>query len=446
MDPVPLTAVAAAAAIRRGKLTAEEVVAACLERIAEREPVVGAWAFLDRDHAVGQAREADAARRAGRELGPLDGIPVGVKDIFDTADMPTENGTVLHAGRQPTEDAAAVALLRAAGAIVLGKTVTTELAVYWPGKTRNPHDPRRTPGGSSSGSAAAVAAGMVPLALGTQTNGSVIRPAAYCGVVGYKPTYGLISRHGALRQSPPLDQVGVFARSLEDVALLGEALMVYDERDAAMRPRARPRLRDAVAATPPVPPRLAFVRTPMWEQAEPDVRAAFPALVAQLGNRAVEVELPPIFAHAVGWHRTIMEADLAKSFAAEYAAGRDRLSPRLSEMIERGQAYRAVEYNEALEAVPQLHRALAPIFAAYDALVTPATTGAAPIGLESTGSPIFCTIWTLCGVPAVSLPILRGAEAMPLGVQLVAARGDDGRLLRAARWLVEQGPVPSRVR
>jgi len=333
-----------------------------------------------------------------------------------------------------------VVRVREAGAVVLGKTVTTELAVYAPGKTTNPHDPGRTPGGSSSGSAAAVAAGMVPVAVGTQTNGSVIRPAAYCGVVGYKPTYGWISRAGALQQSPPLDQVGVFARTVADAALAVESLVGFDPRDPATAPRARPRLLDAVRSEPPIAPRLAFVRTPSWDRADADLREAFGRLVAGLRGRIDELELPPIFADAVGWHRTIMEADLAGSFATEYATGRQRLSAILLEMLERGRTVLAVDYRHALEQVPRLGRALAEVFTAYDAIVTPATTGTAPRGLASTGSPIFCTIWTLCGTPAITVPLLRGADGMPLGVQVVGPRGDDARLLRTARWLVAHAP------
>ncbi|HET6468435.1 MAG TPA: amidase, partial [Geminicoccaceae bacterium] len=223
-----------------GRLASEELTRACLARIEAREPEVQAWAFLDPAHALAQARERDAAKRAGRPLGPLHGLPVGVKDIFDTADMPTENGTVLLAGRRPTRDAAVVERLRAAGAVVMGKTVTTELAVYAPGKTRNPRHPEHTPGGSSSGSAAAVADHMVPLAIGSQTNGSVIRPAAFCGVLGFKPSAGLISRHGVLAQSPMLDHVGTFANHLADLALLTEPLIGFDARDQGTRPTARP--------------------------------------------------------------------------------------------------------------------------------------------------------------------------------------------------------------
>ncbi len=431
-----LNAAEAAESIRAGRITSEALVGACLDRIAALEERVGAWAFLDPGHALRQAREADRARREGRPLGPLHGVPVGVKDILDTKDMPTENGTVLHAGRRPPEDAAAVSQLREAGAVILGKTVTTELAVYSPGKTRNPHDPERTPGGSSSGSAAAVAAFMAPLAVGTQSNGSVIRPASYCGVYGYKPSHGLISRHGVLRQSRPLDQVGVFARTVLDAALVAEQIMSFDGRDPDMRPGSRPALAGPLDEGTPVLPRLAFVKTPVWDQADGDTREAFAGLVARLGEHVVEVELPGMFQDAVGLHRSIMEADLAASYEREYAQGRERLSPVLREMIERGQRVTAGEYRQALGRVPALARALGEVFGRHEAIVTPATTGVAPVGLDSTGSPIFCTIWTLCGMPAITLPVLKGAHGMPMGAQLVGARGDDARLLRTARRLV----------
>jgi Asp-tRNA(Asn)/Glu-tRNA(Gln) amidotransferase A subunit family amidase len=331
MNLVHITASQAAEAIRAGKMTSEELVGACLGHIAAIEDRIGAWAHLDPDLALQQARDADLARQEGRALGPLHGVPVGVKDIFETTDMPTEDGTVLHAGRQAGQDATAVALLREAGAVIMGKTVTNELAVYAPGKTRNPHDPERTPGGSSSGSAAAVAACMVPFAVGTQTNGSIIRPASYCGVVGYKPTHGLISRHGVLQQSRLLDQVGVFARTIEDAALIAEQLMAFDDRDPDMRPRARPKLGETVADQPPIPPRLAFVKTPVWEHADEETRRAFVELVEHLGEHVGPFELPEMFNDAVTWHRTIMEADLAKSFEREYARGKDQLSATLRE-------------------------------------------------------------------------------------------------------------------
>jgi len=431
-----LSATDAVRAIREGATSSEELVRACLDQIGREEPRVQAWTFLDEAYALAQARAADQWRREGKPLGPLHGVPVGVKDIIDTADMPTEDGTVLHAGRMPTHDAAVVRMLRTAGAVIMGKTVTTELATYAPGKTRNPHNPEHTPGGSSSGSAAAVAAGMVPLAIGTQTNGSVIRPAAYCGAYGFKPTYGLVPRTGILKQSPPLDQVGVFARSIEDLALGAEAIIGFDEDDVASRPRAAAQLLRVASAEPPLPPRLAFVRTPKWDLAEAETRAAFGELVEHLGDRIAQFTLPESAREAWNWHRTVMEADLAASFEREYDEGRDRLSESLRGQVERGRSVAAVDYLKAVARVAILNDGFADLFDRFDAILTPATTGTAPRGLASTGDPVFCTLWTFCGMPAVSLPLMQGANGLPLGVQLVAPRGDDARLLRTARWLV----------
>lgn len=443
MRPNEMTASAAGEAIRRGELTSEQLVAACLERIAEAEHRVGAWTWLDPDHALAQARAADARQRSGAALGALHGIPVGIKDIFATADMPTEDGTVLHAGRRPAEDATAVALLRAAGAVIMGKTVTAELAVYAPGKTTNPHDARRTPGGSSSGSAAAVAADMVPLAIGTQTNGSILRPASYCGVYGFKPSHGSISRHGVLKQSLALDHVGVFARSVDDVALIARELSVHDGKDPDVPPRTGLALDGDWRFAGGRRPRIAFVRTPQWPQAGAETQDAFLTLAARWSDCVHEVELPREFGSAVQWHRTIMETDLASSFATEHASGKDRLSPTLREMIERGQRHVAVDYSRALDGVAALRLALARLFSLWDAVLTPATQDVAPLGLESTGSPMFCTIWTLCGVPSISLPILSGEGGLPLGAQLVAAKDEDANLLRIARWLVQrEGATP----
>lgn len=433
--PCAMTALQAAAAIRAGELSAEELVQACLDAIEAQEAQVQAWHFLDPAYALEQAREADRRRSQGHPVGPLHGIPVGIKDIFDTRDMPTEDGTPLHRGRTPAYDATAVARLRQAGAVIMGKTVTTELAVYSPGKTRNPHDPTRTPGGSSSGSAAAVAAGMVPLAIGTQTNGSTIRPAAYCGVYGYKPSHGLISRYRVLALSRRLDHVGVFGRSVEDVALIARLMMGYDEQDPDTAPSATPDLLRIAGEPPPTPPRLAFVRTSAWERADSDLHLGFRELLDFLGDHAVEVELPALFNQVYDWHRCIMEADLALNLRREYDRGRQGLSPELRQMIERGRQIPAVDYNLALQSIPPLVDILGDLLLEYDAIITPAVTGEAPVGLDSTGSPVFCTPWSLCGVPAISLPLLEGANGMPVGVQLVAAKGDDARLLRTARWL-----------
>jgi Asp-tRNA(Asn)/Glu-tRNA(Gln) amidotransferase A subunit family amidase len=435
MTLTQLSAAEAAGRLRDGEISSEQLVGACLERIAADEARVQAWQHLDADYALEQARRADEARAGGTPTGPLHGVPVGIKDIFDTRDMPTENGTPLLAERQPTEDATAVALLREAGAVILGKTVTTELAVYSPGKTRNPHNPEHTPGGSSSGSAAAVAAGMVPLALGSQTNGSVIRPASYCGVAGFKPSHGRISRHNVLALSRPLDTIGVFARTVEDLALIGDCLAVYDGRDPDMRPSARPRLLEAAREAPPLPPRFAFVKSPVWDQADEDAREAFGGLAELLGDDCDEVALPELFDQAIGWHRNVMQADMAKSLASLYQRGKDRLSDRIRQMIEEGQQVLAVDYNAALDWSEVLNAGLAQIFERYDAILTPGATGQAPHGLEATGDPAFCSLWTFCGTPAVSLPLLVGADGLPIGVQLVGARGDDARLLRTARAL-----------
>lgn len=422
--------------IAQGAAKAAEVTEAYLERIQEVEEGIQAWVHLDPDYALKQARALDRQRQSGAAIGPLHGVPVAVKDIIDVAGLPCENGTPLDAGRRPRRDAFVVTRLREAGAVILGKTVTTELAVYQPNKTRNPHDPTRTPGGSSSGSAAAVAAAMAPLTLGSQTNGSVVRPASYCGVVGFKPSRGLISRSGATTQSPTLDNLGGFARTVEDVALLHDGMAGFDEKDPAMRLLAHPQLLATARSKPPLKPVLAFARGPNWEDTEADLRDGYGELVAELGD-VEEIELPTAFGRAVELHRTIHLADLAKHYARYYEAGSDQLSPRLREMIEEGQRILALDYNLAHDWIEILNATLEEVFERYDALITPGTSGQAP-GIETTGSPVFCTPWTFCGVPAVSLPLLVGKDDLPIGVQLIGQRGRDGRLLRTARWLVER--------
>lgn len=432
-----LSASEAARLIREGVITSEQLVEACLARVREVDEQVQAWTFLDPDYALAQARAADAWRSEGRATGPLHGVPVGIKDIFDTADMPTENGSVLYSGRTPSRDATAVSMLRAAGAVIMGKTVTTEFAYFSPGKTRNPHNPEHTPGGSSSGSAAAVAAGMVPLALGSQTNGSTIRPAAYCGVIGFKPTHGLISRQGILTLSRTLDHVGLFARTIEDIALLAEQLVGYDERDLDTRPRARIPFVAVAAEEPPLPPMFAFVKTPYWERVDEDTKEGFAELIEQLGEQVEEIELLPSAIDAWGLHRTIMEAEMAANLVREWDKGRDRLSEQLRVLVERGRSVRAIDYQRALSRIAPIHESFVELFEQrYDVILTPAATGAAPRGLSSTGDPVFCTLWTLCGMPAISLPLLHNASGLPLGVQLVGPRNGDARLLRTARWLV----------
>jgi Asp-tRNA(Asn)/Glu-tRNA(Gln) amidotransferase A subunit family amidase len=431
-----LCAAEAARLVRDGVISSEQLVEACLARTDAVDQRVQAWAFLDREYALQQARAADELRLSGAPIGPLHGIPVGIKDIFDTADMPTEYGSAIHAGRTPSRDATAVALLRGAGAIILGKTVTTEFAYFAPGKTRNPHNPEHTPGGSSSGSAAAVGASMVPLAIGSQTNGSTIRPAAYCGVIGFKPTHGFISRHRALTLSRTLDHVGLFARTIDDIALLAESSIGYDEHDLDMRPRARVPFSQVAAGEPPLAPMLALIKTPYWDRADDDTKEGFAELVEQLGAQVEEVELFPSASEAWRWHQTIMDAEIAHNLEREWTNNGDRLSAQLRALIDRGREVRAVDYQHALSRREPIHESFVELFEQrYDAILTPAAPSAAPKGLASTGDPVFCTLWTLCGMPAITLPLLQSAAGLPVGVQLVGRRGADARLLRTARWL-----------
>jgi Asp-tRNA(Asn)/Glu-tRNA(Gln) amidotransferase A subunit family amidase len=431
-----ISATEAARLIRDGVISSEQLVEACLSRIRDVDRQVHAWTFLDPEHALAQARAADALRLEGKPIGSLHGVPIGIKDIFDTADMPTECGSVLYAGRTPSRDATVISMLRAAGAVIMGKTVTTEFAYFFPGKTRNPGHPDHTPGGSSSGSAAAVAANMVPLALGSQTNGSTIRPAAYCGVIGFKPTHGLISRHGAFALSRTLDHVGLFARSVDDIALLAGQIAGYDENDPDTLPRARVPFAEVAAEEPPLPPMFAFIKTPMWERADEETKEGLAEIIEHLGAQVEEVELFPSASEAWQWHHDIMSAEMALNLEREWKHGRDRLSEQLRTQIERGQEVRAIDYQRALARINPIHESFVELFEQrYDAILTPAAPSAAPKGLASTGDPSFCTLWTLCGMPAISLPLLQSTNGLPIGVQLVGPRLGDARLLRTARWL-----------
>lgn len=431
-----LTAIEAVEHIANGDFSSEEYVGACLDRIAAIDGEVHAFVHLDPDAALAQAREVDERRRDGQPIGLLHGIPVAIKDIFDTADYPTECGTAVLKGRQPAQDAAAVARLREAGAVIIGKTVTTECAYFSPGPTRNPHDLTRTPGGSSSGSAAAVAAAMVPLAVGSQTNGSVIRPSAFCGVYGVKPSHGLISRHGALMLSQTLDHVGVMARSLADAALILEVLAGYDPGDSDTRAVAAPDYLELVADAPPVPPRLAFVRTPAWDKADPATHAAFSELAASLGDQVTEIDLPDDYAAAWDDHHVIMATDMAHNLNPLLERGGEVLSQQLRDLMAEGRSFPAVRYLEARQNAKSYATGLNNLLGDFDAIMTPSTPGVAPVG-DATGSPVFNSLWSLTGLPALTLPLLTGEGGMPLGVQLVGATRDDARLLRTANWLVE---------
>ena len=415
-----------AAGVRAGRESAAATCAAALDRIAATESAVRAWCHLDAAEAAVRARAIDDASPRGL----LAGVPVAVKDIIDTADQPTENGTPLDEGRRPRADATVVSRLRAAGALILGKTVTTELACGAANATRNPHDPARTPGGSSSGSAATVAAGGVPLALGTQTAGSVVRPAAFCGVWGMKPSFGTIPRTGVTRLSRTLDHVGVLAGSVQDVALGIDVISGDDGVDQACARRAPTRLAAALVL-PLGPPRLAFIRQPAWEEVEPGAAAALEAAAAACGAEPLTLGSP--FDDAAAVHLGIMRREVAHALAPWYERGTADLSDTIRTHIEAGREIDADGYLALLDAADAMRRAFEHAMRPYDAALTPAAPGAAPEGLAFTGSRAQTMLWTMLGVPAVNVPVLA-VDGLPLGLQVVGRYGADATTLRAAAW------------
>jgi len=429
----------AAQAVRKGDLSSEDLTRALLERIARHEKTVQALQWIDPARALDLARQADRQLRSKATVGPLHGIPIGIKDIIETQGIPTAMGSPIFDGYVPARSAVLVRRAEAAGAFVLGKTVTTEFAYFHPGRTRNPWNPAHTPGGSSSGSAAGVAMGFFPGAVGTQTNGSMIRPAAFCGVVGYKPTAGFISLAGVHPFSPSLDQPGVFGRSIPDVALLASALAEEEDGEPAQGA-------GKVAIAPAVtnlerPPRLAAVRSPVWHLADPQAQKHFREMVARLraaGAQVEEQELPPSFESAHAVHRTIMYAEGARVFAELQRRDRNRLSPRLNALIDEGLGISDSDLARGLEKKEKLARELDAFLSAFDGVITPPALGEAPADLTQTGDPAFCTIWSLCGVPAVTIPTGRGPAGLPLGLQLVAPRLVDDRLLPVALWCDER--------
>ena len=424
-----------AGALRGGELTAEDLARAYLNRIDEGEPEIHAFAHFDPELVLSQARAADEHRRSGGALGALHGVPVGVKDIFDTHDMPTESGSAAYAGRRPEADSAVVERLRAAGAVILGKTVTTELASFSPGPTRNPHDPGRTPGGSSSGSAAAVAAGMAPLAIGSQTAGSTIRPGSFCGVIAFKPQFGAISRHRCTVLSPTLDHVGLYARSVADIALLGSVLCGPDARDPDAGAVDAATLAAYSFDSSRPAPRLAFVPTPFWARADSDTRAGFESLAGRADLNCRRIDLPARFEHALDWLNAICQLEMALEHDDLLQVHRELLQPQTREELETCRRVTANEYLEGKRGQVELRLLLDEALGDIDAIITPAALGEAPIGLESTGDPVFCSTWTLVGHPAITLPLLHGANGLPIGVQLVGRRGGDAALLGVADWL-----------
>ena len=421
-------------AYREGRATVQELVESCSARIAAQEGRIQAWEWFDASRAMAEAEE-----RAGGILAdlPLFGIPVGVKDIIATRGIPTRMGSRIFANHVPTHSAWVVRRLEALGGLVMGKTVTTEFAYRQPGKTRNPWNPAHTPGGSSSGSAAAVAAGFVPVAIGTQTLGSVIRPAAFCGVVGYKPSFGAISRTGIHPFSSTLDTVGVFARSIADAAWFGACLMGLDSKDEATAMKGATRLLRVPLEPLAAPPRLAVVKTPKWPLATEAQRNHFAECVATLktaGATVREVPLPRAFDDAWENVMTIMARDAVKSFATIESRHRIRLSPPLIEVLDRGHRITPEQYAKARTRREEYRRWLDGLFDGCDAIVTIPAPGEAPEGLSSTGDATFCSLWTQAGLPAVTIPSGRGPRGLPLGLQVVGRYREDERALQVAAW------------
>jgi Asp-tRNA(Asn)/Glu-tRNA(Gln) amidotransferase A subunit family amidase len=413
-----LDASTAAHQMRQGKLRAEDLLRACLERIEEREVQVQAWAHLEPEAALRRARALDRSGVAGL----LHGLPVGVKDLLDTCDMPTAYGSTVYAGHRPVADAAAVALAREAGAIVLGKTVTTEFATYHPGKTHNPHRAGHTPGGSSSGSAAAVADGMVPLAFGTQTAASIIRPAAFCGVVGFKPGFGSIARAGIKSLAGSLDTVGGFGRSVADVALFAAALTGRH---------------DWMALDTDQRFRIGICHTPSWPLAMADARAALAQVAMQLeraGAAVTDVQLPPAFDRLADVQAAVMQFEAARSLAWERTQRDAELSPALRALLAAGWAIDGEQHQRNLAEAQHARTAIDGRFSEVDVLLAPSAPGEAPVGLEATGDPVFSRMWTLLGLPCIHLPSGTGSTGLPVGVQLVGRQGQERQLLQAAHW------------
>jgi amidase len=415
--PERLTATEAVSRLTGGTLTAEALIRACLEQ-ARAGGEITAWAWLDPEQAIAQARTVDGSGRKGR----LAGVPVGIKDIIDTADMPTGHGSPIYAGNRPFADAACVALIRAASGVIFGKTVTTEFANRHPGPTRHPHNADHTPGGSSSGSAAAVADFQVPLALGTQTGGSTIRPAAFCGVIGYKPSFGEFSRVGIKMQCHDLDTLGIICRSLDDVALLRGVLLAQ-----------HPHRVDRGSA----PPRIGFCRTPAWEHADQDTHALLEHAAGVLGSAGATVrEVKPAPADILDHHRRIFEFEAARNYAFEYEVHREKLSPALRDgLLAPGRSLPLAAYIEAIETAEAFRRNLDDLFTEVDVLLAPSAVGEAPKGLTSTGDARFNAIWTLAWTPCLTLPAGNGRSGLPLGIQLIGQRFRDEALLDAAAWV-----------
>ena len=421
--------------IKSGQLTSVEACQTYIERIKKFDKDVKAWAHFDRKVLLEKAAESDEHRKAGKPTGLLHGVPIAVKDIIGTVDMPTECGTVIRKGKSYSQNAEIIDLLHSSGAIVMGKTATSELAYLSPPSTTNPHDKNRTPGGSSSGSAASVASFMAPASIGSQTGGSIIRPASYCGVVGYKPTYGLISRNGVLRTSYNLDQVGMFGRKVEDVAMLAKVLIKKDKYDPATIHYSTENILAETKKGPIFEPKFIFYKTDYWKIIDKKSREAFEYFIKSFKKNIEIFDTPSYFKDIHKYHQIIHETDLANNFSIYYKKYKKKLSKYMQDAISNGNKYTAKEYAEAIDFMKRGYESYEEVFEDYHGVLSPSSPGVAPKGLKSTGTAEFNKVWSYLGTPCISLPLLEGENNLPLGVQLIGNKYDDHRFLGVAKWL-----------
>ena len=424
--------------IKSGQLSSVEVCEKYIDRIKKFEKDVKAWAHFDKKVLLEKATEADEHRRAGKPTGSLHGVPIAVKDIIGTVDMPTECGTVIRKGKSYSQNAEIIDLLHASGAIVMGKTATSELAYLGPPATTNPHDKNRTPGGSSSGSAASVASFMAPASIGSQTGGSVIRPASYCGVVGYKPSYGLISRNGVLRTSFSLDQIGMFGRKVEDVAMLAKVLIKKDKYDAATIHYSTENILSETKKGPIFEPKFIFYKTDHWKIIDKKSRESFEYFIKSFKKNIEIFDTPSYFKDIHKYHQIIHETDLANNFSIYYKKFKKKLSKYMQDAISNGNKYTAKEYAEAIDFMKRSYESYEEVFEDYHGVLSPSSPGVAPKGLKSTGTAEFNKVWSYLGTPCISLPLLEGENNLPLGVQLIGNKYDDHRFLGVAKWLEKE--------
>ena len=424
--------------IRNSDLNSVDLCKSYIEQINKFEKDVKAWAHFDKKLLLEKAEEADEHRRSGKSVGPLHGIPVALKDIIGTYDMPTECGTVLRKGKTESQNAEIVDLLKSAGALIMGKTNTSELAFLAPPETRNPHDYSRTPGGSSSGSAAVIASHMAPLSIGSQTGGSVIRPASYCGVVGYKPSYGLISRNGVLRTSYHLDHIGVFGKTVEDVALLAKVLIKKDSYDKATIHYSSEFMLEECKKGPMLDPKFIFYKTESWKKIDKKSRESFEFFIKSFKKNIEVFDTPSYFKDIDKYHRIIHETDLANNFQVYYKKSKNKLSKEMQTAISRGMKHSAKEYLDAVDFMSRSYESYKEVFEDYHGVLSPCSTGVADKGLKSTGSADFNRVWSYMHTPAISLPLLQGENNLPLGLQLIGDKYDDQRFLGVANWLEKE--------